>query len=43
MRFKDFFRDLIKFIKEYWVEVSLLIIAIAIVFEIIRRLFIWFG
>lgn len=43
MRFKDFFRDLIKFTKEYWVEVGLLIIALAIVFEIIKRIFIWFG
>ena len=43
MRFKDFFRDLIKFTKEYWVEVFFLIIAMAIVFEILRSIFIWFG
>ena len=43
MRFKDFFRDLTKLTKEYWVEVALLVVAMAIVFEIIKRIFIWFG
>lgn len=43
MRFKDFYRDLVKFTKEYWFEVFLLVIAMAIVFEILRRIFIWLG
>ena len=43
MRSKDFFRDLTKFTKEYWVEVAILVFAMAIVFEIIKRIFILFG
>ena len=43
MRLKEFFRDLTKLAKEYWVEVAIFVIAIGIGFEIIRRLFIWFG
>ena len=43
MRLKDFYRDLTKFTKEYWFEVVILVIAMAIVFEVIKRIFIWFG
>jgi multisubunit Na+/H+ antiporter MnhG subunit len=43
MRIKDFYRDLIKLTKEFWVEAGLLVIAMSIVFEILRRIFIWFG
>ena len=43
MRFKDFIRDLKKLVTEFWIEVAILVILIAIVFEIVRRLFIWFG
>ena len=43
MRVKDFYRDLVKLTKEYWIEVSLLVIAMAFVFEIIKKIFIWFG
>ena len=43
MRLKDFSRDLTKLTKEYWIEVAILVISMAIVFEIIKRIFIWFG
>ena len=43
MRLKEFFRDLSKLVTEYWVEVGIFVIAIGIGFEIVRRLFIWFG
>lgn len=43
MRIKEFINELKKLTREYWIEVSILIVLMAIVFEIIRKLFIWFS
>jgi hypothetical protein len=43
MRPKEFIKDLKKLITEYWIEVSILIVFMAIVFEILRKIFIWIG
>ena len=43
MRLKEFIRDLKKLAAEYWIEVSLLVVLMAIIFEILRRIFIWYG
>ena len=43
MRIKEFINDLKKLTTEYWIEVAILVVLMAIVFEIIRKIFIWFG
>ena len=43
MRFRDFTRELKKLATEFWIEVGVFIVLMAIVFELARRLFIWFG
>jgi len=43
MRPKEFIKDLKKLITEYWIEVFILIVLMAIVFEALRKIFIWIG
>ena len=43
MRPKEFIRDLKKLATEYWIEVSILVVFMGIIFEILRRIFILFG
>jgi len=43
MRIKEFINDLKKLTTEYWIEVAILVVLMAIGFEIIRKIFIWFG
>jgi len=43
MRLKEFIKDLKKLTTEYWIEVSILIVLMAIVFEILRKIFILLG
>ena len=43
MRFRDFIRELKKLVTEFWIEVAVFVILVAIVFELIKRLFIWFA
>ena len=43
MRLKEFIKDLKKLTTEYWIEVFILIVLMAIVFEMLRKLFILLG
>ena len=43
MRLKEFIKDLKKLIIEYYVEVFILIVLMGVFFEILRKIFIWFG
>ena len=43
MRLKEFIKDLKKLTTEFWIEASILIVLMAIVFEILRKIFIWLG
>ena len=43
MRLKEFIKDLKKLTTEYWIEVAILVVLMAIVFEILRKIFILLG